>query len=84
MNIRFTTHALEECERRNIWVQLIKDIVDAPQQIVPNVEGRRVYQSKIVFDDKIYLVRVIVEVTEQEFVIITLYRTSKIKKYWSE
>ncbi len=83
MNIRLTEHALEECERRNISVELVKAVLESPQQIVANIEGRQVYQSKITFADKIYLIRVIVEHSEQGVTVITLYRTSKIEKYWS-
>ncbi len=83
MNVRFTPHAIEECERRAIPMEVAQRVVDSPQQIVPNVEGRQAYQAKIAFDDKIYLVRAIVEHTETELVVVTVYRTSKIEKYWS-
>jgi hypothetical protein len=84
MQVRFTPHALAECERRSIEIAVVQGIVELPEQIVPNIEGRMVYQSKIVFSGKIYLVRVVVEVTDQEIVVITAYRTSKIDKYWDE
>jgi len=84
MNIRFTTHAIEECERRGIPLEVAHSVVKVPQQIVPNIERRQAYQAKIPFGDKIYLVRAIVEPTENEIVVITVYRTSKIEKYWSK
>ena len=84
MQVRFTPHALAECERRSIETETIQRIVESPEQIVPNIGGRVVYQSKIPFGNKSYLVRVVVEVTDQEIVVITAYRTSKIDKYWDE
>jgi hypothetical protein len=83
MAVRFTDHAREECERRVIPLEVAQAVVERPQQVVPNVEGRQAYQSKIAFGEKIYLVRAIVEETgDGEQVVITVYRTSKIEKYW--
>jgi hypothetical protein len=46
--------------------------------------GRWIYQSQVRFGDgRIYLLRVVVAEEEQPPVIITVYRTSKIEKYWS-
>lgn len=84
MKIRFTTHAIEECERRSIPVEVAQAVVESPQQIISSGEGRQAYQSKVAFGDKIYLLRAVVEHTAQEIVVITVYRTSKIEKYWSE
>jgi hypothetical protein len=84
MNIRFTEHAVEECERRGIPIAIVQTVTESPQQIVPNIEGRQAYQSQIVFGDKTYLVRVIVEQADEELVVVTVYRTSKIEKYWSK
>ena len=46
--------------------------------------GRRIYQSRVRFEDgKMYLLRVVVAEDEHPPVIVTAYRTSKIEKYWS-
>jgi hypothetical protein len=41
-----------------------------------------VFQSRIVTDGKTYLVRLVVEDWHQLPVIVTVYRTRKIEKYW--
>ena len=61
---------------------MLQGLLASPQQIVPNQEGRKAYQSQVEIDGKTYLLRVIVE--DNTDVVITVYRTSKIQKYWSK
>jgi hypothetical protein len=79
---RLTNHAHEEAKRRNISLKMIDQILIAPNQVVDSQGGRKVYQSQVKIDDKLYLVRVVVEETNP-LTVITVYRTSKIEKYWS-
>jgi hypothetical protein len=54
-----------------------------PQQVLPERDGKQAYQSRIVFDDgRTFLVRAIVDDREQPATVVTVYRTSKIEKYW--
>ena len=56
-----------------------------PQQIVPEYGGCNAYQSKFDFGGgRIYLLRAIVDDRVSPARIITVYRTSKINKYWRE
>lgn len=81
---RFTRHALDEMVRRGISQALVESVLDHPQQIVPQLPGRVAYQSQIDFGGgRMYLVRVIVEDVVDPAVVVTVYRTSKITKYWS-
>jgi hypothetical protein len=58
-------------------------VLSNPQQIVQGQGGRRVYQSQIDFDKgHVYLVRAIVDDGVEPAVVITVYRTSKLSKYW--
>jgi hypothetical protein len=60
-------------------------VLDNPQQIIIEREGRKVYQSKVDFGNgKIFLLRIIVADDIDPKVVITVYRTSKIEKYWRE
>ncbi len=61
---------------------MLQGLLASPQQIVPNQEGRKAYQSQVEIDGKTYLLRAIVE--DNTDVVITVYRTSKIQKYWSK
>lgn len=79
----FSRHAKEEMERRIIPQALVEEVLQRPQQIVLEQNGRVAYQSQVDFGDgKRLLLRVIVAATAKPPVVVTVYRTSKISKYW--
>jgi hypothetical protein len=82
MTFRFSRHAEEELTRRQVPRQVVQDVLDHPRQIVPEREGRRAYQSVVDFQGKMYLVRAIVDDRVDPALVLTVYRTSKIDKYW--
>ncbi|PJF27198.1 MAG: hypothetical protein CUN53_04960 [Phototrophicales bacterium] len=82
MPYRVSNHAREEAQRRGIPMELIQQVMASPGQIVAAHRGRNAYQSKVEIDGALYLVRIIVELGDPTS-IITVYRTSKIEKYWS-
>ncbi len=82
---RLTPHAADEASRRGLTEDHIQSVLINPQQIVPVSEGRKAYQSKIKLSDgRIMLIRAIVEDVSDERVVVTVYRTSKIAKYWRD
>jgi len=83
--IRITPHAEERIVARKIDIELINRTIRQSDQIVPDEDNikRQIYQS--VFSDengKQKLLRVVIEETEDELVVITIYATSQVKKYW--
>ena len=49
----------------------------------PERSGLWAYQSRIVLaDGRLFLLRVIVDDTIEPMVVVTVYRTSKVDKYW--
>jgi len=51
--------------------------------VVPEYGGKKAYQSKVDFGEgKIFLLRAIVDDKVEPASVITVYRTSKISKYW--
>lgn len=83
MNFIFSNHALQELQRRGLQRNMVESVLNNPQQILEEKEGRKAYQSQVDFGvGKIYLVRVIVADNIDPAVVITAYRTSKITKYW--
>lgn len=83
MNFRLTPHVQQESERRGIPSQLLDSVLNSPQQVVDAAGGRKAYQSQVAFGQgRIYLVRVIVDERTTPPSVITVYRTSKIAKYW--
>lgn len=83
MNFKLSGHAEKELERRKIPRAYADAVLNDPQQIVPESEGKKAYQSKLDFSGKVYLVRAIVKENDPAMVV-TVYRTSKIEKYWRE
>jgi uncharacterized phage-associated protein len=71
-----------EMGRRQIPLAWIESTMARPEQVMPGSSQRKVFQSRIVADGRTYLVRLIVEDWRQPPVIVTVYRTSKIEKYW--
>ncbi len=71
-------------ERRSIPPALVESVLSNPQQVVAEKDGKKAYQSQIDFGSKLFLLRVIVADNVDSTVVITVYRTSKIEKYWRQ
>ena len=85
MNFRFSKHAESELGLRQIPREFAEEVLRRPQQIVPERPPKKAYQSKLDFGGgNIFLLRVIVDDTVEPAMVVTLYRTSKIDKYWSQ
>jgi len=83
MNFRISGHAREEMEPRSIPLEMVESILTGPQQVVDGPLGKKVYQSKVEFPQgKTYLVRVVISEAADLPVVVTVYRTSKVEKYW--
>ena len=76
-----TPHAAFEMQRRDIPDTLVRQILKNPEQRLAG-HGRDVLQSRFEIAGKQYLVRVFVDVDRQPPEVVTVYRTSKIDKYW--
>jgi len=77
-----TDHARSEMLRRQIPLAWIESVMASPEQVTPGFGNRSVYQSRVVAEGKTYLVRLIVEDGQSPPTVVTVYRTSKIEKYW--
>ena len=83
MKFRLSRHALEELERRGISRDLLEQVLQNPQQVLPERDGKKIYQSQVEFvGSKLFLLRAIVNDAVEPAVVVTVYRTSKIEKYW--
>ena len=78
-------HALFEMKRRVISEDIVRGILLSPEQRVDILPGRVVLQSRVSVGEsaKGYLVRVFVDIDRDPAEVVTVYRTSKINKYWS-
>ena len=79
-----TDHAIFEMERRNISLELAQRILENPQQRLNIRKGRDVFQSRIQMGEKQYVVRIFVDIDRSPPEVVTVYRTSKINKYWEK
>jgi hypothetical protein len=79
-----TEHARLQAARRNVPEYLVLSIARSPEQEIAVRAGRQIRQSQVTFaDGKLYLVRVVVDVLASADEVVTVYRTSRIAKYWS-
>lgn len=86
VDVIITEHAKFESGRRNIPEELIKSVVEVPQQKLSSKKGRVIVQKKY-YDEtegKEMILRVVGIESVDEFRVITVYKTSKIDKYWKE
>ncbi len=77
-------HVRRQASRRRIDESTIRAVAEAPEQVVPVRMGREVRQSRVAFPPTgaLYLVRVFVDLSPGAETVVTVYRTSKITKYW--
>jgi len=80
----FTAHALIEMARRDITREDVRNVLANPEKMEMVREERAVYQAKLEMGEppKLYVLRVFVDIDRKPPHIVTIYRTSKIKKYW--
>ena len=84
MKIIFTEHAMFQMQRRKIRKEDVEFLIKSSCQKIRSKEGKTIFQNK--YFDKILkkemLLRVIGEERGEGFVVITVYKTSKIEKYY--
>lgn len=81
MKFVFSNHALTQMKLRQITKSMVEKILEKPEQIIKE-NGHKVYQSVVLIEKKKYLIRIFVSHKKSPHVIITVYRTSKINKYY--
>jgi hypothetical protein len=79
-----TDRALLAMRRRDISEEDIKKVMISPEQRLDIRKGRCVYQSRLAYGEpaRDLLVRVFVDTDREPNEVDTVYRTSKIDKYW--
>src|SRR5437762_8157256 len=82
MNHELSAHVQQEMARRGIPLAVVQSVLTAPAQKVPECGDVVCYQSKMEINQRLYLIRVMVNENTMPFKVVTVYRTSKINKYW--
>ena len=79
----FTEHARRQAARRGIAESTVLEVATAPEQALVVRPGREVRQSRVTLaDGACRLVRVVVDTIGDDTKVVTVYRTSKLAKYW--
>ena len=83
---RLTEHAQLEMLRRRIAEQEVARVLSMPEQVLYVSQSRYIYQARIDFGtpSRPYLLRVFVDIDRKPPEVVTVYRTSKIDKYWRD
>jgi hypothetical protein len=82
MKHELSSHVQQEMKRRGIPLAVVESVLAAPGQKLPEHGDVVCYQSKVEINQRPYLVRVVVNETARPPKVVTVYRTSKINKYW--
>lgn len=79
-------HAARQLARRGIPEALAVQVASAPTQVLVVRPGRQIRQSVVSFlpGGRRYLLRAIVDVRGDDIRIVTVYRTSRVPKYWRD
>ena len=84
MDLIFSKHALEQMSRRGINHEAVLAVVSRPDQTIADEDDTAtvIYQSLIKENECLFLLRVFVNKDKQPNVVVTLYKTTKISKYY--
>jgi hypothetical protein len=79
-----TDHVRQEMARRQITESDVATVLLKPGQVETVRPGRAVYQSKLTLGnpERLYLLRVFVDIDREPPEVVTAYRTRKVEKYW--
>jgi hypothetical protein len=82
MRFTLTDHAKLEMDRRGIPASVVEHVLNDPEQVVMQDEELNVYQSVVDLDGRMWLIRVVVNDKVDPAVVVTVYRTARIRSYW--
>lgn len=81
--VRWSAHARKKAAKREVQENEVERTIAQPDCIVPGQGARRIFMRRY-FDailEAEMLLRVVVEETDTELTVVTLYKTSKFAKY---
>jgi hypothetical protein len=81
MNYKLSLHAKKQLQTRNIPDEIVFSVLSNPDKYFQQDDCLKVFQKIVEHDKKRYLYRVFVNICKKPSLVVTAYRTSKIKKY---
>lgn len=82
MRYVLTDHARSQMIRRQVPAHLVEAVMSDPEQRFEVRGGRHVLQSRFRLADGLYLFRVFADVDRDPAEVVTVYRTSRVTRYW--
>ena len=82
-SIRWSAHARKKAAKREVHESEVERTIAQPDSVVPRQPPRSIFMRRY-FDEVLraeMLLRVVVEETDAELTVVTLYKTSKFRKY---
>lgn len=80
--IEFTDYARLQMVERELSEVFVREALAQPDEIVAGNKGRRVVHKRLEPSYGNHLLRVVFEESDEKWVVITVYVTSKVGKYW--
>lgn len=79
-----SAHARWRAQRRGVEEAAVMEIATAPEQVMPVRPGREIRQARRrdPRSGREHVVRVIVDTSGETDTVVTVYRSSKLDKYW--
>jgi hypothetical protein len=56
MNFKFTAHAIEQMQERDVPFQIVLIVLNSPDEVIAADKGRSAYQSEVEINGKLYIV----------------------------
>lgn len=81
--IVLSPHAHRQLAERGLAKKEVTRTVEQPEQLIPN-GNRLIAQRRITHAEGLYLLRVIYEEDAEQIIVVTVYQTSKVNKYWRQ
>lgn len=84
MEIKISDHAREAMVRRGLSEDDVLGVAREPEQLIDLRPGRVLAQAirRLGGEDRVYLLRVVIDIWPEGPEIVTAYKTSQIVKYW--
>ncbi|NDJ15944.1 DUF4258 domain-containing protein [Myxacorys almedinensis] len=83
MGFYLSKHAEQQLERRKIPSELLNSVLERPQQVIEQDDSTHIYQSQLRFENgRSYLLRVVVSAQTEPAIVMTVYKTNQISRYW--
>ena len=84
MALTYSIHAEVQIAKRRVPREVLSEVIHEPQQRTRGRRGRQIHQSRYYdpVEGKEMVLRVVLEVRGEDAHVVTLYKSSRIDKYW--